>query len=56
MDSSIPKKALNDLLVQVMRIQKQYAHEQVGARNDRRAEIKKMVNRAASEIGKKNGN
>jgi len=56
MDSNIPKKALNDLLVQVMRVQKQYAHEQVGARNDRRAEVKKIVNRVASELGKSNGN
>jgi hypothetical protein len=56
MESNIPKKALNELLVQVMRVQKQYAHEQVGARNDRRVEIKKIVNRVASEMGKKNGN
>lgn len=51
----ITKKALNDLLVQVMRIQKSYAHEQVGVKNGRREEIKKVVNRVASEL-EKNGN
>lgn len=56
MDNQIPKKILNDLLVQVMKVQKEYAHEQVGARNDRRAEIKKYVNRIASALDKKNGN
>ena len=56
MESSVSKKALNNLLIQVMRVQKAYAHEQVGARNDRRAEIKKIVNRVAAEMDKKNGN
>lgn len=56
MNNTIPKKSLNELLVQVMLVQKRYAHEQVGARNDRRAEIKKLVNRVAAEMDKTNGN
>jgi hypothetical protein len=55
METRIPKKSLNDLLVQVMKIQKRYAHEQVGVKNARRDEIKKAVNRIASEM-KTNGN
>ncbi len=55
MDTRIPKKSLNELLVQVMKIQKRYAHEQVGVKNARREEIKKIVNRIASEM-KTNGN
>jgi low affinity Fe/Cu permease len=55
METRIPKKSLNDLLVQVMKIQKRYAHEQVGVKNARRDEIKKVVNRIASEM-KTNGN
>ena len=38
------KKATTELVAQVMRIQKTYAHEQVGAKNDRRNEIKKAIN------------
>ena len=53
---TIPRKALNTLLIQVMKIQKQYAHEQVGANKDRRSEIKKIVNRVAAELGRPNGN
>jgi hypothetical protein len=55
METSIPKKSLNDLLVHVMKIQKRYAHEQVGVKNARRDEVKKIVNRIASEM-KSNGN
>ncbi len=55
METRIPKKSLNDLLVQVMKLQKRYAHEQVGVKNARRDEIKKIVNRIASEM-KTNGN
>jgi len=45
----IPKKVLTDLLVRVMQLEKAYAHEQVGARNDRRAELKRLINRLVSE-------
>ena len=50
------KKTTNELIVQVMKIQKNYAHEQVGAKNDRRNEIKKTINRIASELEAKNAN
>lgn len=50
------KKATTELVVLVMKIQKKYAHEQVGAKNDRRNEIKKIINRIASELGAKNAN
>ena len=50
------KKATTELLAQVMRIQKTYAHEQVGAKNERRNEIKKAINRIASELEVKNAN
>lgn len=51
----IPKKTVTDLIVKVMQIQKRFAHEQIGARNDRRNEIKKVVNRLASESEGKRG-
>jgi hypothetical protein len=49
MDEDIPKKAVTDLINQVMHIQKKFAHEQIGARNDRRNQIKKLINRLTSE-------
>ncbi len=49
MSEEIPRKVLTELLIKVMQVQKAYAHEQVGARNDRRNEIKKLVNRVAAE-------
>lgn len=51
----IPKKTVTDLIAQAMRIQKRFAHEQVGARNDRRNEIKKLINKLASEAEGKRG-
>ena len=50
------KKATTELIVQVMKIQKNFAHEQVGAKSDRRNEIKKVIIRIASELGTKNAN
>jgi len=49
MTQEFSRKVLSDLLLKVIQIQKAYAHEQVGARNDRRAEVKKVVNRIAAE-------
>jgi hypothetical protein len=49
MTQEISRKVLTELLLRVVQIQKAYAHEQVGARNDRRAEVKKVVNRIAAE-------
>ena len=46
-----------ELVALVMKVQKNYAHEQVGAKSDRRSEIKKVINRIASELEvKKNAN
>lgn len=56
MTKSVPKKAITDLVAQVMRIQKKYAHEHVGVKNDRRNEVKKIVNRVASELEHGDGN
>jgi hypothetical protein len=56
MTQEIPKSLVTNLVAQVMRIQKQFAHEQVGARNDRRNEIKKLVNKLVSEAEGKRGN
>lgn len=50
------KDHLNELLQEVMRVEKGFAHEQYGAKNDRRNEIKKAVNRIATEAERKNGN
>jgi hypothetical protein len=50
------KKATTELIAQVMRIQKNFAHEQLGAKNDRRNEIKKAINRISSELEAKNAN
>lgn len=50
------KKATNELVTHVMRVQKIFAHEQIGAKNDRRNEIKKIINRIASEIEGRNAN
>lgn len=56
MAEDIPKKVVTDLINQVMHIQKRFAHEQVGARNDRRNEIKKLINRLISETERNRGN
>lgn len=47
---------LTELLREVMLIEKRFAHEQYGAKNDRRNELKKSVNRVAAEAERKNGN
>lgn len=55
MTRSDSKKAITDLVAQVMRLQKRYAHEQVGVKTERRNEVKKIVNRVASEMEQKDG-
>jgi hypothetical protein len=55
MADDIPKKSVTELINQVMRIQKSFAHEQVGARNDRRNEIKKLINRLVSGTERSRG-
>ena len=56
MSQEIPKQLVTTLVTQVMRIQKQFAHEQLGARNDRRNEIKKIVNNLVSSTETERGN
>jgi hypothetical protein len=55
MPNEIPKKTVTDLINQIMHIQKRYAHEQLGAKNDRRNEIKKLINRLVSDSEGKRG-
>ena len=50
------KKSITELVAQVMRIQKKYAHEQAGVKTERRNEVKRIVNRVASEMEQKDGN
>jgi|GEM_PF-5038547 len=49
MPPDIPKDVVTELLIEVLKIQKQYAHEQTGARNDRRNQQKKIVNKIVAE-------
>ena len=48
-------QVLVELVSKVIEIEKRYAHEQIGVRNNRREEIKKLINRIASDLTK-NGN
>lgn len=50
------KKPITALVLQVIQVQKKYAHEQVGVKNERRNEVKKVVNRIASELEQTDGN
>jgi len=50
------RKTTTELVAQVMKIQKAFAKEQVGAKSDRRNEIKKTINRIASQLEAKNAN
>jgi hypothetical protein len=34
MTKAVPRKAITEMVGQVMRIQKKYAHEQIGVRNE----------------------
>ena len=56
MNTEIDKKSLTDLLIKVMRIQKDFAHEHTGAKTDRREKIKKAINQVAAGMEEKNGN
>lgn len=49
MDIEIPRVVLTELVVKVIQIEKKYAHELTGARNDRRAEIKQLINKVVGE-------
>lgn len=50
MTNQIPRKFITELVGQVIRLQKRFAHEQVGVRNERRNEVKKIINRVASNL------
>jgi hypothetical protein len=45
----IPSDFLSSLIAAVIAIEKRYAHELTGVRNERREEIKKEINRLVSE-------
>jgi hypothetical protein len=45
----IPEKVLNELIAKIVSIQKRYAHELSGVRNDRRAEIKEALSQLVAE-------
>lgn len=55
MEKLASNQVLMELVSRVIQIEKNYAHEQVGVKNLRREDIKKLINRIASEL-KKNGN
>jgi hypothetical protein len=46
---SIPDKLLNELIAKIVAIQKRYAHELSGVRNERRAEIKEALSQLVAE-------
>jgi hypothetical protein len=45
----IPDKLLHELIAKIVAIQKKYAHELSGVRNDRRAEIKATLSQLVAE-------
>ena len=45
----IPDKVLTEIIAKVVSIQKKYAHELSGVRNDRRAEIKDALSQLVAE-------
>ena len=45
----IPNEFLAALIAAVIKIEKKYAHELTGVRNERREEIKKEINRMVAE-------
>lgn len=49
MTPEIPDKLLSELIAKVVLIQKKYAHELSGVRNNRRAEIKEALSQLVAE-------
>ncbi len=45
----IPDTFLTELIAKVVKIQKKYAHELSGVRNNRRAEIKEVLSQLVAE-------
>ena len=48
-NDEIPKAVLTEVLVKILSIQKKYAHEFKGVRNDRREEVKDALNKVVTE-------
>jgi hypothetical protein len=46
---SIPDKLIHELIAKIVSIQKRYAHELSGVRNERRAEIKEALSQLVAE-------
>ena len=49
MQIEIPNKFLHDLLAQILRIERNYAHELTGVKTQRRTDIKNLINKAVAE-------
>jgi hypothetical protein len=49
MSTKIPDDTLTKFLVKVIAIEKNYAHEFHGVKNDRRGEIRELVDRVTTE-------
>ena len=49
MKQAIPDKLTHELIAKIVSIQKRYAHELSGIRNDRRAEIKEALSQLVAE-------
>lgn len=49
MKKDIPDTLIHELIAKIVKIQKKYAHELSGVRNDRRAEIKTALSELVAE-------
>jgi hypothetical protein len=49
MTESLTKKLVTELIVKILKVEKAFAHQLAGARNDRRAELKDVINKFVSE-------
>lgn len=49
MSDNIPEKLITDLIAEVIQIQREYAHEWVGVKTERRNRIREVINRLATE-------
>ncbi len=48
-DLKIPKEVIKEVLIRVMEIQKEYAHELSGVKTERRDRINEAVNKIVAE-------
>ena len=49
MTTEVPDKLLHELIAKIISIQKQYAHELSGVRNERRHEVKEALSALVAE-------